>query len=233
MESTEGLFQNNYHFKDLVMPDTVDPIWQFFEASEDTKVAKLRLCMFNTRSNTVFATNPPERALVLSEHIFPDEGGVQEAMEPAAAATPAGQLSPKLRVAIVELLRERLKQSYGDIAFDVDSATDEEVLSFCEKHRAGSKTSLELLRALLTEQVAEQTPRAESHASQAPPLPGTDWSVNAPSEQNEEDVLHTENLPNFDDVLSEEESERLLTFLGVPYLALPLVLAFFADDRSG
>ena len=48
----------------------------------------------------------------------------------------------------------------------------------------------------------------------------------------EEDVLHAEELPTFDETLSREESELLFSFLTVDYIRLPLVLHFFADkDR--
>ena len=49
---------------------------------------------------------------------------------------------------------------------------------------------------------------------------------------SEDDVLHIKSLPTFDDVLSQRESELLLSYLTVPYLRIPLVLNFFAtDDR--
>jgi hypothetical protein len=48
----------------------------------------------------------------------------------------------------------------------------------------------------------------------------------------EEDVLHVEssNLPKFDDTLSNEESEQLMSYLTVPYMRLPLVSGFFASQ---
>ncbi|CAK9107070.1 Calmodulin [Durusdinium trenchii] len=48
----------------------------------------------------------------------------------------------------------------------------------------------------------------------------------------EDDILHSDALPNFGDTLSRQESEMLLSYLTVPYLRIPLVLAFFATgDR--
>eukprot|EP01060_Flectonema_neradi_P006280 TRINITY_DN1420_c0_g1_i1.p1 TRINITY_DN1420_c0_g1~~TRINITY_DN1420_c0_g1_i1.p1 ORF type:complete len:4698 (+),score=1051.93 TRINITY_DN1420_c0_g1_i1:123-14216(+) len=48
----------------------------------------------------------------------------------------------------------------------------------------------------------------------------------------EDDILHIKSLPTFEDVLSQRESELLLSYLTVPYLRIPLVLNFFAtDDR--
>jgi len=48
----------------------------------------------------------------------------------------------------------------------------------------------------------------------------------------EDDILHQDSLPNFGDTLSRQESEMLLSYLTVPYLRIPLVLAFFATgDR--
>jgi len=48
----------------------------------------------------------------------------------------------------------------------------------------------------------------------------------------EDDILHSDMLPNFGDTLSRQESEILSSYLTVPYLRIPLVLAFFATgDR--
>ncbi|GAB5356506.1 hypothetical protein AAMO2058_000295800 [Amorphochlora amoebiformis] len=49
---------------------------------------------------------------------------------------------------------------------------------------------------------------------------------------NEDDVLHMPSLPTFDNSLSQEDSEYLLSALTVPYLRIPLVLQFFTQkDR--
>eukprot|EP00434_Breviolum_minutum_P032147 symbB.v1.2.028429.t1/scaffold3014.1/size65344/1 len=49
----------------------------------------------------------------------------------------------------------------------------------------------------------------------------------------EEDVLHAQRLPTFEETLSPDEAEALMSFLTVPYLQLPLVLDFFASqDRA-
>ena len=49
----------------------------------------------------------------------------------------------------------------------------------------------------------------------------------------EDDILHTDQLPTFQNTLSPQESETLLSFLTVPYLQIPLVLDFFASqDRA-
>eukprot|EP01060_Flectonema_neradi_P040006 TRINITY_DN8997_c1_g1_i1.p1 TRINITY_DN8997_c1_g1~~TRINITY_DN8997_c1_g1_i1.p1 ORF type:complete len:4144 (+),score=716.08 TRINITY_DN8997_c1_g1_i1:58-12489(+) len=48
----------------------------------------------------------------------------------------------------------------------------------------------------------------------------------------EDDVIHHSNLPTYGDTLSREESERLMSSLTVRYIAIPLVLDFFATmDR--
>jgi hypothetical protein len=47
--------------------------------------------------------------------------------------------------------------------------------------------------------------------------------------ESEDDVLHIETLPRFDDRLSPMQSEHLLSILTVPYLRIPLVLRFFND----
>ena len=48
----------------------------------------------------------------------------------------------------------------------------------------------------------------------------------------EDDVLHADDLPTFNDTLSREEAELLFSFLTVDYVRLPLLLNFFADkDR--
>jgi hypothetical protein len=49
----------------------------------------------------------------------------------------------------------------------------------------------------------------------------------------EEDVLFAEELPTFGDSCREEESERIVSYLTVPSLAAPLLLAFFANERVG
>ena len=48
----------------------------------------------------------------------------------------------------------------------------------------------------------------------------------------EEDVIHSSSLPHFDHLLTVEASEKLMSTLTVPYLRIPLLLAFFANkDR--
>lgn len=49
----------------------------------------------------------------------------------------------------------------------------------------------------------------------------------------EENVLLAGKLETFDDTLSLEESEKLASFLTVPFLRIPLVLNFFAENRLG
>jgi hypothetical protein len=49
----------------------------------------------------------------------------------------------------------------------------------------------------------------------------------------EEDVLFLETLPTWGDAVSDEESERVLSYLTAPYIAVPLLLSFFADGRVG
>jgi len=50
--------------------------------------------------------------------------------------------------------------------------------------------------------------------------------------KTEDDILHIRNLPTFDDVLGQRDSELLLSYLTVPYLRIPLVLTFLAtEDR--
>ena len=45
----------------------------------------------------------------------------------------------------------------------------------------------------------------------------------------EEDVLHLQTLPTFDDLLKPSETELLLTYLTAPMLRVPLSLRLFAD----
>ena len=56
--------------------------------------------------------------------------------------------------------------------------------------------------------------------------------LNLSHDASEDDILHADTLPLFDDTLSREESELLLSYLTVPYARIPLVLNFFASkDR--
>ena len=48
----------------------------------------------------------------------------------------------------------------------------------------------------------------------------------------EDDVLHSEELPDFSGTLSRDESEMLFSYLVVDYARIPMVLNFFAEkDR--
>lgn len=48
----------------------------------------------------------------------------------------------------------------------------------------------------------------------------------------EDDVLHIKNLPSFDDLVGQRDSELLISYLTVPYMRIPLCLAFFStEDR--
>ena len=49
----------------------------------------------------------------------------------------------------------------------------------------------------------------------------------------EQDVRRSKDPPTFDDALSWQDSEQLLSFLTAPYVQIPLVLRFFAADRLG
>lgn len=49
--------------------------------------------------------------------------------------------------------------------------------------------------------------------------------------RTEDDVLHIANLPDFDKRLSQRDSELLISYLTVPYLRVPLVMAFFASQE--
>lgn len=50
--------------------------------------------------------------------------------------------------------------------------------------------------------------------------------------RSEDDILHIPTLPDFGGVLSQRDSEQLLSYLVVPYMRIPLVLNFFAtQDR--
>ena len=49
----------------------------------------------------------------------------------------------------------------------------------------------------------------------------------------EDDLLHAPSLPSFGDKVEAEAAERLLSFLTVPYMRIPLVCAWFADSRIG
>lgn len=46
----------------------------------------------------------------------------------------------------------------------------------------------------------------------------------------EDDVLHIQNLPTFEEAIGQQDSELLLSYLTVPYLRIPLVLSFFASE---
>jgi len=63
------------------------------------------------------------------------------------------------------------------------------------------------------------------------PLSGANPSFVAGGEVvREDDVLHMSSLPNFSHTLPPSDSERLIQMLTVPYLRIPLVLAFLADE---
>lgn len=50
---------------------------------------------------------------------------------------------------------------------------------------------------------------------------------------NEDDVLHSPTLHNFDSNLTQEDAEAFISALTVPYMRIPLVASFLADDRLG
>jgi hypothetical protein len=58
--------------------------------------------------------------------------------------------------------------------------------------------------------------------------------VPAPAIRTEDDVIYRPNLPTFEDdfgqVLNQRDSELLISYLTVPYMRIPLLLAFFASD---
>lgn len=70
--------------------------------------------------------------------------------------------------------------------------------------------------------------------TRAPPS-GADPSVVAGAPiTHEEDVLHIPRLPTFGDKISQRHCELLVSYLTAPYLRVPLILSFFAQqDRIG
>lgn len=89
------------------------------------------------------------------------------------------------------------------------------------------------LTAALPSLLATLATHAYSHRSR-PPLP----SPAAPTRYlgvefpTEDDVLHCDALPTFNNTLSREESEQLMSYLTVAYVRVPLILGFFASrDR--
>jgi hypothetical protein len=61
------------------------------------------------------------------------------------------------------------------------------------------------------------------------------FGVRAKGDQiNEDDVVHHLGaLPNFDGKLADEDSERLMTYLTVPFMSIPLVLGLFNRENIG
>jgi len=47
---------------------------------------------------------------------------------------------------------------------------------------------------------------------------------------NEDDLLHIRELPDFDKQLGQRDSELILSYLTVPYMRIPLILSFFANE---
>ena len=64
------------------------------------------------------------------------------------------------------------------------------------------------------------------------PLSGADPSALIGEKiNNEDDVLYIRPLPDFDERLSQRDVELLISYLTVPYIRIPLVLAFFATQE--
>jgi len=64
----------------------------------------------------------------------------------------------------------------------------------------------------------------------APPSGADPSLVVGQDVRKEDDVLHLATLPSFSELLPPSDAERLIQMLTVPYLRIPLVLAFFADE---
>uniref|UniRef100_A0A0G4G6D4 ubiquitinyl hydrolase 1 n=1 Tax=Chromera velia CCMP2878 TaxID=1169474 RepID=A0A0G4G6D4_9ALVE len=75
--------------------------------------------------------------------------------------------------------------------------------------------------------------RLDTVAGGAKPSFATAARFTFPNEATtEDDILHIPNLPTFENVLGQRDSELLLSYLTAPYLRVPLVLHFFAhEDR--
>jgi hypothetical protein len=58
--------------------------------------------------------------------------------------------------------------------------------------------------------------------------------VPLPPIKTEDDVIYRPNLPSFEDkygqVLNQRDSELLISYLTVPYMRIPLLMAFFSSD---
>lgn len=70
---------------------------------------------------------------------------------------------------------------------------------------------------------------SSSNPCSSPAAPARYLGIEYPSE---DDVLHCDSLPTFNNTLSREEAEQLMSYLTVDYVRVPLVLGFFASrDR--
>jgi hypothetical protein len=70
--------------------------------------------------------------------------------------------------------------------------------------------------------------------TRAPPSGADPSSLVGSKIKEEEDVLHVLTLPSFDNKLSKRHCELLVSYLTAPYLRIPLLLSFFAQqDRVG
>ena len=90
-------------------------------------------------------------------------------------------------------------------------------------HERPQKSNKGVLSAFLGIFKGGPTPRAPSSGADPSAVAGE-------AVEREEDVLHILHLPSFSGTLPPSDVERLIQMLTVPYLRIPLILAFLADE---
>ena len=71
---------------------------------------------------------------------------------------------------------------------------------------------------------SDEQPRAP------PSMSNPSYLLGVPIE-TEDDVLHVEDLPDFDGRVQQRDAELLMSYLTVPYLRIPMILGFFCRQE--
>jgi hypothetical protein len=220
LPSTAQLFDQNYSLPKMWTPLTCAPVFAYLGPGDHEA---LTAC--------ISVTTQGQRAIRVQQNGVQSKANAARFVKASTDATAAASMPIDPDAALegaaallAPILGALLKQLPEELLDEMKS-NPSAALDTLENEMQGSGMPPELETLLIDMMFKKIT-------GKSPPEKKLSGAVGGPI-PTEEDVLFTDDLPTFGDSCREEESERIVSYLTVPSLAAPLLLAFFANERVG
>ena len=202
------------------------PLYQFKGTDRDQKVAAIRCTVGDWRTGTKVSVDTGRRR-------SPAEVGVYATLEKPSSSR---RQKPGLDI---DRLRQGLTQMLGQTGMPPDQLESEieQLIEAIEEGNAPPQVMM-MVQMIMGGAVGMGGGGGGGGGGMGMPGMGGPMGGGAPPAAavdglTEEDVLFLDNIPTWSNAVSDEESERMLSFLTAPYIAAPLLLSFFSDGRVG